>query len=169
MCCPSVAHIVDLNIGTSCDHHPDIREGNVLAPVVCLTSSVVHISIGTVSQTSLTQVPSQSDAGSFATGHGCHGCLLRCHSLALTGRACHTPSSSWYPYLSVCICICCECNDSEQAFAFACLLGGGLGASRRKRDLIYENMVTDDPFLFPVHAHDIEDYNTIMSHTRVSR
>ena len=65
------------------------------------------------------------------------------------------------------ICICCECNDSEQAFAFACLLGGGLGASRRKRDLIYENMVTDDPSLFPVHV--IEDYNTIMSHTRVSR
>ena len=97
ICCPSVAHIVDLNIGTSCDHHPDIRESNVLAPVVCLNSSVVHISIGTVSQTSLTQVPSQSDAGSFATGHGCHGCLLRCHSLALTGRACHTPSSSWYP------------------------------------------------------------------------
>ena len=99
MCCPSVAHIVDLNIGTSCDHHPDIRESNVLAPVVCLNSSVVHISVGTVSQTSLTQVASQSDAGSFATGHGC---LLRCHSLALTGRACHTPSSSWYPYLSVC-------------------------------------------------------------------
>ena len=111
MCCPSVAHIVDLNIGTSCDHHPDIRESNVLAPVVCLTSSVVHISVGTVSQTSLTQVPSQSDAGSFATGHGCHGCLLRCHSLALTGRACHTPSSSWYPIFqsaitsdSICIC-----------------------------------------------------------------
>ena len=108
MCCPSVAHIVDLNIGTSCDHHPDIRESNVLAPVVCLTSSVVHISVGTVSQTSLTQVPSQSDAGSFATGHGC---LLRCHSLALTGRACHTPSSSWYPIFqsaitsdSICIC-----------------------------------------------------------------
>ena len=108
MCCPSVAHIVDLNIGTSCDHHPDIRESNVLAPVVCLTSSVVHISVGTVSQTSLTQVPSQSDAGSFATGHGC---LLRCHSLALTGRACHTPSNSWYPFFqsaitsdSICIC-----------------------------------------------------------------
>ena len=61
----------------------------------------------------------------------------------------------------------CKCNDSEQVFAFACLLGGGLGASRRKRDLIYENMVTDDPSLFPVHV--IEDYNTIMSHTRVSR
>ena len=81
--------------------------------------------------------------------------LLRCHSLALTGRACHTPSNSWYSsgfhifqsaIRSDSICICCLKNDSEQAFAFAVqCLGGVLGASRRKRDLIYENMVTDDP------------------------
>ena len=78
--------------------------------------------------------------------------LVRCHSLALTGRACHTPENSWYSspihVFQSAICISSLYNnDSEQAFAFACLLGGVLGGSRRKRDLIYENMVTDDPSL----------------------
>ena len=129
-------------------------QNHIRESIVFLPSTVIHIPVGVVSPTSLTQ-ESHPRAMQRVSPQVGVGALLRCHSLALTGRACHTPSNSWYSsgfhifqsaIRSDSICICCLKNDSEQAFAFAVqCLGGVLGASRRKRDLIYENMVTDDP------------------------
>ena len=112
---------------------------------------LIRILIDSASRTTLTRVWSQSEFRHSPVLARVAFSAVRCHSLSLfIAPPCRTPTSrSWYTSVSLT-----SLPPSEmralvmcvQAFLVAvqCLHKSVLGAARRRRDLIYENMVTSD-------------------------
>ena len=140
-------------------------QNHIRESIVFLPSTVIHIPVGVVSPTSLTQ-ESHPRAMQRVSPQVGVGALLRCHSLALTGRACHTPSNSWYSsgfhifqsaIRSDSICICYFKKWFWAGFCLRCPMSWGRPwcVKEEKRSHLRKH---GDWWSFPM--HDIEDYNT---------